>query len=157
VNESGCDVEGPSVLESMKDTHFVLAERVVLGERFLDLASCKDDVDCASKATAIREGKPFALEFSFSFTSRESEDVLGGMAAGGGGIGASEGMCARSYSEHRLSMREDGSVRLESRTTALPETPAHDNQCWFEPAAMKREAQGRPCTELTVIEATPAP
>ena len=156
VNDAGCEAQGPSVLDSLTDTRFVLADQVVLGRRLLQLASCKDDADCSSKWTAIRGNQGYALEYGFAFTARESDDTLTGFTASAGPA-EQDGSCHRTYSVHVLSLREDGSLRLESRLKRLADQPQRDGVCWLEPAAMKREAEDRPCATLTVIHATPVP
>lgn len=154
-NANGCDAEGPSMLETLSDTQLVLADQVFLGQRSLQLASCKDDTDCAAKWTAIRTSKPYASEYIFTLSSQTSENVLGGFSASGG-PSEQEGLCRREYSVHSLSMAEDGALRFESRLKRLADQPERDGVCWVEPARFKRDAEGRPCSTLTVLEATPA-
>jgi hypothetical protein len=65
-----------------------------------------------------------------------------------------DGVCTeREYVTHALA-RSGDTLRVESRTVALADAPEEDGFCVVEPAKQKKEAEGRPCSALSVFTGT---
>jgi hypothetical protein len=150
-NASSCDVEGPSTLATITETNFVMVGGAFFGARFLQLASCSD-ANCAMKTDAIRTNGFYSIEYSLTLSGVAGPDELTGFRSSTG-FGMDDICVERDYVTHVLTRTGD-SLRVESRTVALEDAPQEDGFCVTEPAKQKQEAEGRPCTALSVFTGT---
>jgi hypothetical protein len=152
-NPSACDVEGPSVLDTITQQQFVVIGTTVLGTTVLQVISCSDDADCASKATAVRAGSGAGWEWGATLSEQRAPEELGGFLAT---TGFNEnGVCTRrEYTDFSWSIYRQTLARLEARVTALADRPAEDGICWVNGGEQRAEAAGRPCTSLKVFIAS---
>jgi hypothetical protein len=151
-NESGCDAEGASLLETTDETWFVLVARTVIGQQTLELASCADAADCAAKTEKIRNNGSYSIDYHATLSSEANADELGGFSAGTGF--EENGTCVeREYVDHVLTRHGDA-VRLESRTKVLADKPVEDGFCVVRPAQSRKEAETAPCAAFDVLEGT---
>lgn len=154
-NEAGC-VEGPSVLQTLRDHNFVVFSQLILGIQVLNVTSCTDEAKCRTVVQQAQANGIYSYEYSVMLSASESDGSLTGFEAGTGTTSQEHpNMCTdRRYVAHRLTSEADGTVHVESRTTALADAPQEDGFCWAEPKKEKAEAAGRPCTGLVSFEGT---
>ncbi len=152
-NEAGC-TEGASVLTTLKDHKFVVFSQVILGIQIVNVTSCGDEAQCRNVVQQARANGIYSFEYSLMLSASESDGSLSGFEATTGGYSEEKpDMCTRrTYVTHHMTSEADGTLRIESRTTALADVPQDDGVCWAEPKKEKAEAAGRPCTGLQVFE-----
>lgn len=148
-NADGCDSPGGSRLETEPERLFVLVGASALGTRYLSLASCQDEAECAERVQAIRAPSGYAAGYSLILSEEHSADELGGLSAGSGYL-ENDVCTGREYTGHTLT-RDGDAVRIESRLTLLDDAPPEDGLCWAKPAEQRSEAAGLPCAELQVL------
>jgi hypothetical protein len=150
-NPSSCDAEGPSTLETITERNFVMVGASFFNQTFLQLVSCSD-ANCAMKTNAIRTNGVYSVEYSLILSAVAGPDELTGFSASTGF--AMDDICVeREYVTHVLTRTGD-TLRVESRTVALEDAPQEDDFCVVRPAEQKEEAEGRPCTALSVFTGT---
>ncbi len=147
-NPTSCDAEGPSTLASKTDQDFVLVGASVLGQKYLQLASC-EPAACADTVSAIRDAGFFSPEYSLILSEEVGPDALSGFLAMSGFL--TDGSCTeREYETHALTRMGDV-VHVESRLIPLADEPPEDGVCWARPEQQREEAEGRPCAALETI------
>jgi hypothetical protein len=150
-NPSSCDAEGPSTFATIMDRSFVMVGSSFFGDHYLQLASCSDS-DCPMKVDAIRTNGSYFFDYGLILSGVAGPDELTGFLASTG-FGMDDLCVEREYVTHVLTRTGD-TVRVESRTVALEDAPQEDGFCVVEPAKQQQEAEGRPCTALSVFTGT---
>jgi hypothetical protein len=151
-NPTSCDAEGPSTLSTLSETNFVLVGGEVFGQRYLELISCSDVADCQTKVTAVRSDGFYSADFNWTLSESAGPDELGGFLAWTGF--EMDGICTeREYETQRLTRMAD-KLRVEARVYALEDRPVVDGFCEVRPAEQEQEAQGKPCSDFSVLTAT---
>jgi hypothetical protein len=148
-NPSACDLEGPSVLDTITQKQFVAIQMKALTVNGLQLVSCADDAGCASTATMVRAGGGWGAEWGSFLSSSLGSDQLGGFSASSGFLQGST-CVSRTYNDLTLTRQSD-TLRLETRTTALADVPADNGTCWADPTKERAEAAALPCSSLRVL------
>lgn len=147
-NTMGCDVEGPSVAA---DNPAGLTGVVV--NFFVDvltLQTCEDATDCAAVMAEAQANDTLPFFGGWVFETVEG-NTANGRVISASGFG---GNCNGRVVKFTLSLNDDGSIRMESRTQeSNPFSADAEGRCNTEDA--EAAADGTPCTELTVIEASP--
>jgi len=147
-NTTGCEVVGPSV--ASEHPAGLTAVVVNFFVDVLTLHPCEDATDCAAVMADVNANDTIPFFDGFIF-----ETVTGNTATGR--VSSASGFgdeCNGRVVNFTLTLNADGSIRLESRTQESdPFPPAADGSCDTEDA--EAAAAGTPCTELTVIEASP--
>jgi hypothetical protein len=123
LNESGCDSEGPSRLETMQPK-FVFLANDDLGLDLVWLGFCLDAADCRKDRSNIRN-------------PAETQDAVGFVKTGGGyadesvyGGSASGGTCTGANSTTRILKMSDTGFVYERRNTPITGlVPAADGAC----------------------------
>lgn len=147
-NTMGCDVPGPSVA----DEHPGGLTGVVVNffVDVLTLHPCEDAADCAAVMADAEANDSIPFFGGFIF-----ETVTGNTATGR--VTSASGFsdeCNGSVVNFTLTLNADGSIRLESRTHESDPFP-RDSEGFCATEDAEAAAEGTPCTELTVIEASP--
>jgi hypothetical protein len=162
-NPSGCDEEGPSTFETKMERRFVLVADDAPTPSFLWLASCIDDVDCATVVESIHAGDPGDVEENDEEAGCEYEvhfgPVIGPdeLQAQSASLGAMEnGLCIERYVTESRLLREGDTLRIESRRTKLNDRPPENGICYWEGGldALIAEAADLPCNTLTAFTGT---
>jgi hypothetical protein len=150
VNPTGCDVEGPAETSAHKPT-FVMAAGAGPEPSPLALVACAGDVECAEKVALVRAGGAISAEYAVFLREEDGANVLRGGAFGPGSH--VEGVCVGRKWLATVITREGDSVRGETRTIPLSDAPSAAGSCISKTASeLAREAEGRACSELRVIE-----
>ena len=148
-NPAACDVEGPSVLDTIAPKQFVALALKMLTINGLQVISCADDAGCASTVAQAKSGGGWAAAWSWFFSESVGANALGGLSASSGF--QQSGTCTeRTYTALTLTRAGDV-LRIEARRTDLADVPADNGICWAEPAKQRSEAAALPCSSLRVL------
>ena len=152
-NAAGCDAEGPSTLDAVRERHFVAVATKTLGESRLTLASCVDVGACRDKERRLAAGEMLSGEWFYEFTTVAEGGRLAARYASTGFASEDRKTCSGgSASERTLEVR-DGKLRIEERTRTARDYPADaEGGCWTDRALAA--AEGQPCSRLQVLIAT---
>lgn len=138
-NPAGCDVEGPSVLDSTTPFLFGRVEEF-FGTEFLGFNECADLAACRLAAQTDD-----VLLSNYSFT--EGSDADGWTSTSTFSFG-SGGTCGGAVVTGRLTKTAMG-IRIESRTQDVEFQAA---ECTTDGA--EAAAEGTPCDQLATVDAT---
>ena len=144
-NDTACDAEGPSILETETDKAIFVEVGSLLGQEFLQVVTCVDVPDCQSKAA---EDTIFLGEFAFD----GGNDTSGWTGATFGGSIA-EGQCSGLVTDFLMTGPTPDTLRVESRSRNTRPFP-QDSDGFCDLAAAKTAAEGQPCMQFEVISAT---
>lgn len=150
-NTAGCDVEGASVLADHAPMLASVQIRFLIA--MLTLHPCEDLADCQAVTADVRANNVFPIDgFTFSSVTRSGDGAGGTTTFVGTGSSTTE--CTGSVTEHTLTRGTDGSIHIESRATSMFTYPEESGGfCTTDDA--KKAAAGLPCSEFTVLHATP--
>lgn len=149
-NTSGCDVEGPSVLDSHASLLGV-GETNFFGYDLLVVIPCTDDQACAD---AVPGGVFAALGGGAVFIEGQGDDASG-WESNYIAYTIVDGECQGVYADVRFEALEPGRVALTSTSydVVFPvESDKSGEECTVETAA--EVAKGQPCSGLTRITAS---
>jgi hypothetical protein len=152
VNPTACDVEGPAETSAHAMT-FVMAGGPDPMPARLALVACADEVECMEQVAESRAGGAISGEYVLLLSDQVSDSVLRSVSSYPGRF--ADGICTeRKWYASELT-RSGNTVRAETRTILLDDRPANGDVCSsLGPAALAREAEGRPCSALRVISGT---
>jgi len=149
-NTAGCDVEGPSVLGN--NAPMLASVQIEFFVAALTLHPCDDLADCQAVAADAKANNVFTFGDGFTFDSVTSGgSVANGTMVFAGGASGSSG-CMGTVTKHTLTRAEDGSIRIESRTTPSGPYP-EDAEGFCTTDGARAAAEGQACTELVAIDA----
>lgn len=130
-NPTSCEGEGPSRLEDVRESFFVLVTATALGSPFGALQTCTDVEACRARAVELTRaasgaapGEPPELELALM--CRGDGALLSKLTTGGASL---DGQCDLSITETRLSSSA-GVLRLESRRREW-QKPRTNDECAY--------------------------
>jgi hypothetical protein len=145
-NDTACDTEGASILETAFETDFYIKEENFLGAKFLNVKFCADQADCemlASDSETIHLGM-----WGFD----RGSDGNGWTSEFYSGFPDTNNLCQGEFVTTKMTGMSGQSVRIEVReVTAGGFAPDSDGFC--DDDAGKAAAEGQPCTSLEVMTA----
>lgn len=156
VNAEGCEREGPSALDQLRDRFILVFPAETMGQPRLGVLSCRDLDECRDKARRQAEGEMLSGEFGYEFVAIGADGRLSARYASTGFASEDHKTCTGGSASDRSLERADGVLRLEERTRRALDYPADDQgACWTDRA--QAAAEGQPCGQLTVLTASLAP
>jgi hypothetical protein len=152
-NETACDVEGPSVLESQAEGLLYIGPTSFAGISNLLVQSCTTADDCRTKyAAALDGGFGSSSWILFQFSCSGGAGTVHA-TIGTTGFSGSDGMCREPSVSHDVLTRQGDSLRLESRTSFGPDYAAEaEGFCTTDLGYAA--AKDQPCTRFEVLEAS---
>jgi len=151
-NDAGCVAEGGSVLTEYSDTHFVICT-VTSPFAYTTVAPCSDVAACHSLVDTIRSHSPFSADWITTLGYTDDAGLPRGHQVGTG-FGTADGTCTeRTIVDTNTSQPAAGTVRLESRTYALPDAP-QDSEGFCVAESQEPTPDESACTSLEVITGT---
>ncbi len=147
-NDTGCDAEGPSVLETSDSTHFFIKEVNFFGTSIINVALCSDLADCQQRAA---DGDTIELgdrSYGFDSGSDSAGWTGGGVIAGGSGD-----TCSGEVYDYLLTEVSDGVVQIRVETREVSGVPT-DSDGFCDTDAARAAAKDQPCARLEVFEGT---
>jgi len=144
-NSMGCDAPGDSVLSEQADKAAYVKVNDFFGVNFLSFQMCASVADCKAEAAEV--------DVAFGGPSFETGDDAAGWTGQTVSAFSAGDDCEGTVTAHALARTgTDGlSVRSERRDAAsFPK----DSDGFCDTDAAKSAAEGAPCVELTLIEAT---
>lgn len=142
-SRDGCDAEGASILESRDEPYFAVVEQEFFGTEYLWGNPCADLPACRE----LSDGDTVLL-FGWTFPDGNDDDGWRGYAWSAYPLGD---RCGGLVVDLSLASAGDGAVRLERRSTDVPDFAPDDGEC--EPEDAAAAAEDLPCTGLEVLTA----
>ncbi len=156
VNAAGCDGEGPSALDSLRDRFVLVFPATTMGQPRLGIMSCRDLDECRDKARRQAAGEMLSGEFGYELVEIGADGRLSARYASTGFGSPDHKTCTGGSASDRALERAAGVLRLEERTRRARDYPADDEgACWTDRALAA--AEGEPCSQLTVLTASLVP
>ena len=152
-NATGCDGEGASTLESLRERHVVVVATKTLGESRVGVLSCADLEACREKARQLAAGEMLSGEYFYDFTTVTPGGGLSARYASSGFASEDRKLCTGGSASDRTLTRVGDRLRIEERTRRASDYPADaEGGCWTDKALAA--AEGKPCGQLRVLTAT---
>ncbi len=149
-NTTGCDAPGESILDE-QDPMLANVAISFFFQPVLTTHTCVDLDDCRAVAADAEANNVVPFFGGFIFESASGTVANGKTITAGTDFETDQ--CQGSVVEHTLTLAEDGSFTLESRTTESA-TFAPDSEGFCNTEDAEAAANGQPCTEVVTIQAT---
>ena len=161
VNDTSCDAEGASVLETDAQRLFVVVTIMLYGAPMGRMESCEDLEHCRAVADSLRRysqrtdpeaARSEAVSFTRELLCHPTiEGALEAWHASTKFI-PKEGRCDSEYTQEVITRAQDGTLRLEARTRAWQQRMEDDGSCPYSaPDGPAPPTVG--CSRLQVYEA----
>ena len=163
VNDTSCDAEGASVLETDAQRLFVVVTVMLYGAPLGRMDTCADLEDCRAVADSLRRysERTDPLESSSELESRTRqlvchptiEGALQSQRASSEATPPEDGLCDLEQTQEVFTRAQDGTLRREVRTRAWQLPPEDDGLCPFLASPEGPVPPEAACSQLQVYEA----